>query len=213
MVKLIGENGVFVRVASSVSSRCLPVPHVRFDIRSNGSATSFDLLRVYGHQPYTPTHALPIQITLDNMAKRKAPTDDGGPDTTEPRRRSTRARTSTTAHTSPSPPAAPAVAKSRKTSSKPATMEDASLKKEAPGKKPTKSKASASPAVQEKPAAVSKPTNGGEAKAEGRQYWLMKAEPETRFENGVDVSFSIDDLAAKKVPEPWDGEIYVPGVV
>ncbi|EAQ90414.1 hypothetical protein CHGG_02349 [Chaetomium globosum CBS 148.51] len=34
---------------------------------------------------------------------------------------------------------------------------------------------------------------------------LLKAEPESRFENGVDVKFSIDDLAAKKEPEPWDG--------
>ncbi|KAJ6104546.1 High mobility group HMG-I/HMG-Y [Penicillium sp. IBT 18751x] len=39
----------------------------------------------------------------------------------------------------------------------------------------------------------------------GRSYWLMKAEPESRFEKGVDVKFSIDDLAAAKVPEPWDG--------
>ncbi|KAI0427170.1 PUA-like domain-containing protein [Xylaria sp. FL1042] len=39
----------------------------------------------------------------------------------------------------------------------------------------------------------------------GRWYWLMKAEPESRFENGVDVKFSIDDLAAKTEPEPWDG--------
>ncbi|KAH8777632.1 PUA-like domain-containing protein, partial [Diaporthe sp. PMI_573] len=39
----------------------------------------------------------------------------------------------------------------------------------------------------------------------GRQYWLMKAEPESRIENGVDVRFSIDDLAAKSEPEPWDG--------
>ncbi|KAK5630369.1 hypothetical protein RRF57_006084 [Xylaria bambusicola] len=38
-----------------------------------------------------------------------------------------------------------------------------------------------------------------------RWYWLMKAEPESRFENGVDVKFSIDDLACKKEPEPWDG--------
>ncbi|KAI1349773.1 PUA-like domain-containing protein [Xylaria sp. FL0043] len=38
-----------------------------------------------------------------------------------------------------------------------------------------------------------------------RWYWLMKAEPESRFENGVDVKFSIDDLAAKTEPEPWDG--------
>lgn len=34
----------------------------------------------------------------------------------------------------------------------------------------------------------------------GRQYWLMKAEPETRLEGGVDVKFSIDDLAAKVSP-------------
>ncbi|KAK3306196.1 PUA-like domain-containing protein, partial [Chaetomium strumarium] len=34
---------------------------------------------------------------------------------------------------------------------------------------------------------------------------LMKAEPESRIENGVDVKFSIDDLAAKSEPEPWDG--------
>lgn len=33
----------------------------------------------------------------------------------------------------------------------------------------------------------------------------MKAEPESRFEKGVDVKFSIDDLAAAKEPEPWDG--------
>ncbi|PTB78993.1 DUF55-domain-containing protein, partial [Trichoderma longibrachiatum ATCC 18648] len=36
-------------------------------------------------------------------------------------------------------------------------------------------------------------------------YWLMKAEPETRLENGIDVRFSIDDLRAKDKPEGWDG--------
>lgn len=41
-------------------------------------------------------------------------------------------------------------------------------------------------------------------------YWLMKAEPESRIEknaNGhdVDVKFSIDDLRARSEPEPWDG--------
>ncbi|KAJ4289919.1 hypothetical protein N0V88_006715 [Collariella sp. IMI 366227] len=39
----------------------------------------------------------------------------------------------------------------------------------------------------------------------GKNYWLLKAEPETRFENGTDVKFSIDDLAARTEPEPWDG--------
>lgn len=38
-----------------------------------------------------------------------------------------------------------------------------------------------------------------------RSYWLMKAEPESRLEKGVDVKFSIDDLAAAEEPEPWDG--------
>jgi hypothetical protein len=53
-------------------------------------------------------------------------------------------------------------------------------------------------------------TNGvteAEALPQGRQYWLMKAEPESRIEKGHDISFSIDDLAAKSEPEPWDGNI------
>jgi hypothetical protein len=40
---------------------------------------------------------------------------------------------------------------------------------------------------------------------EGKQYWLMKAEPESRVENGVDVKFSIDDLMNAEEPEGWDG--------
>ncbi|KAG2420854.1 hypothetical protein HFD88_000468 [Aspergillus terreus] len=39
----------------------------------------------------------------------------------------------------------------------------------------------------------------------GRSYWLMKAEPESRMEKGVDVKFSIDDLRERTKPEPWDG--------
>ncbi|EJP66089.1 AT DNA binding protein [Beauveria bassiana ARSEF 2860] len=42
-------------------------------------------------------------------------------------------------------------------------------------------------------------------KHEGEWYWLMKAEPETRMENGHDVRFSIDDLRARTKPEGWDG--------
>lgn len=52
-------------------------------------------------------------------------------------------------------------------------------------------------------------TFGAEATDEDhgdRQYWLMKAEPNDRYENGVNVKFSIDDLAAAEVPEPWDGK-------
>jgi hypothetical protein len=76
---------------------------------------------------------------------------------------------------------------------------------------PTRGRASASKAAKsnEKPkvngdAAGTAPN--GTATAEGeKNYWLLKAEPESRFENGVDVKFSIDDLAAKAEPEPWDG--------
>lgn len=39
----------------------------------------------------------------------------------------------------------------------------------------------------------------------GRHLWLMKAEPDSRIENGKDVKFSIDDLAACTTPEPWSG--------
>ncbi|RAK75671.1 DUF55-domain-containing protein [Aspergillus fijiensis CBS 313.89] len=39
----------------------------------------------------------------------------------------------------------------------------------------------------------------------GPSYWLMKAEPESRLEKGVDVKFSIDDLRDRTEPEAWDG--------
>ncbi|PQE13348.1 Thymocyte nuclear 1 protein [Rutstroemia sp. NJR-2017a BVV2] len=48
-------------------------------------------------------------------------------------------------------------------------------------------------------------TNSGSTESPARQYWLMKAEPESRLEKGHDIKFSIDDLAAKTEPEPWDG--------
>ncbi|PNP54595.1 hypothetical protein THARTR1_05152 [Trichoderma harzianum] len=49
-------------------------------------------------------------------------------------------------------------------------------------------------------------TNPDAPRHDGEWYWLMKAEPETRYENGIDVRFSIDDLRAKEKPEGWDGE-------
>ncbi|KAK4066001.1 uncharacterized protein Triagg1_8310 [Trichoderma aggressivum f. europaeum] len=48
-------------------------------------------------------------------------------------------------------------------------------------------------------------TNPDAPRHDGEWYWLMKAEPETRLENGIDVRFSIDDLRAKEKPEGWDG--------
>lgn len=39
-----------------------------------------------------------------------------------------------------------------------------------------------------------------------RRYWLLKSEPESRLEKGVDMKFGIDDLAAcVDQTEPWDG--------
>lgn len=45
--------------------------------------------------------------------------------------------------------------------------------------------------------------------ADGPSYWLMKAEPESRVEKGVDVKFSIDDLSSAKEPEPWNGQFFL----
>ncbi|KAF2015244.1 DUF55-domain-containing protein [Aaosphaeria arxii CBS 175.79] len=36
-------------------------------------------------------------------------------------------------------------------------------------------------------------------------FWLLKAEPLPRYENGVNVAFSIDDLKNCTEPEPWSG--------
>ncbi|TGJ83828.1 hypothetical protein E0Z10_g4975 [Xylaria hypoxylon] len=56
-----------------------------------------------------------------------------------------------------------------------------------------------------KPVETPKANDDDTSNPPDRWYWLMKAEPESRFENGVDVKFSIDDLASKTDPEPWDG--------
>lgn len=57
--------------------------------------------------------------------------------------------------------------------------------------------------------AIPPPTSASESNrdANGNQevFWLLKAEPLPRYENGVNVAFSIDDLAACTVPEPWGG--------
>ncbi len=53
---------------------------------------------------------------------------------------------------------------------------------------------------------VEEEAHDDEAASDARSYWLMKAEPNSRMENGVDVRFSIDDLRAATAPEPWDGE-------
>ena len=54
---------------------------------------------------------------------------------------------------------------------------------------------------------VNESGNEDEAVDDDIQYWLMKAEPDSRIEKGIDVKFSIDDLAAKTEPEGWDGKL------
>lgn len=141
--------------------------------------------------------------------KRKAPAEA---DAAAAPRRSTRARTSTS-RAWPSPPAT-AVPKPKKVSkaaaAKPeggskaaATVKSRKDSKAAPVKLESKGSDSNGAAATAAPAATH--VDDGEEKVTERQYWLLKAEPETRLEKGVDVSFSIDDLAAKTVPEPWDG--------
>ncbi|RYP07921.1 hypothetical protein DL764_002192 [Monosporascus ibericus] len=49
------------------------------------------------------------------------------------------------------------------------------------------------------------PKSNGTTNSSEESYWLLKAEPRSRFENGTDVKFSIDDLASRTEPEPWDG--------
>ncbi|KAK3904358.1 hypothetical protein C8A05DRAFT_13760 [Staphylotrichum tortipilum] len=85
----------------------------------------------------------------------------------------------------------------KKEAPEPEAEEPAAAKKAAPAKSKTTK------------AAEDATTTNGTAAPEGepgqRNYWLLKAEPESRLENGVDVKFSIDDLAARTEPEPWDG--------
>ena len=48
-----------------------------------------------------------------------------------------------------------------------------------------------------------------EEDADEPNYWLMKAEPDSRMEKGKDVKFSIDDLKNAPEPEGWDGKFFV----
>lgn len=66
-----------------------------------------------------------------------------------------------------------------------------------------------SPAGKKRKAATSDGKNEGSSKssvAAQCSHWLMKSEPESRFENGIDVKFGIEDL--KALPDQtscWDG--------
>ncbi|KAF2629423.1 DUF55-domain-containing protein [Macroventuria anomochaeta] len=81
-----------------------------------------------------------------------------------------------------------------------------------PAKKSTKSKTETKNTVVEpKPSKITvppaAPSSDLNRDASGNQevFWLLKAEPLPRYENGINVAFSIDDLAACTKPEPWGG--------
>lgn len=105
-----------------------------------------------------------------------------------------------------SPPKKAAKAKKQEKPKAPAKTEEPEAPKVKKTAKKQELSQSGSRGVSEDPDIDSIPTINPEApKHDGQWYWLMKAEPETRIENGVDVKFSIDDLKAKTEPEGWDG--------
>ncbi|KAL1854351.1 hypothetical protein VTK73DRAFT_8794 [Phialemonium thermophilum] len=145
------------------------------------------------------------------MAKRKS-VQDAAPEEESAPRRSSRLRgpaASTARQSRAEVPAAQEKANaagkeapaSGRSAKKTKSTDEPSAKKQRTASKPADTRPSAQTTTASKPA-----QNGSTQSGDGsRQYWLLKAEPETRLENGVDVRFSIDDLAAKTEPEPWDG--------
>lgn len=178
-----------------------------------------------------------LQSHIPTMPKRKSSHVDGTAQDVTPRR-STRQRTSTlaaqnaaaTSSTTPrsvvkeeskpagsssKPPATKSKAKGRKDLENDGVSQPAPKKEtdgSVPGVKDTSVKAKSS-RNSDLVIKASGPDLGSappQTSSSGRQYWLLKAEPASRFENGVDVKFSIDDLAAKTEPEPWDGMLVPP---
>jgi len=138
------------------------------------------------------------------MGKRKVKDLDNGVLTDEPRRSSRRISTAaepTKKETAMEKPKSVAtnISKKGKKESKPSKGATDSVN--------GKGKDSAEPKNEEE--TKSPVSNGSDVSkpspSSGKQYWLMKAEPESRIEKGKDIKFSIDDLASKGVPEPWDG--------
>ncbi|XP_060036187.1 thymocyte nuclear protein 1 isoform X3 [Erinaceus europaeus] len=75
----------------------------------------------------------------------------------------------------------------------------AGLDKKGPAGKHVKTKNTESSSPQKIPASKNCEKNTG-------SYWLMKSEPESRLEKGVDVKFGIEDLKAQpKQTACWDG--------
>ncbi|KAF5711425.1 Thymocyte nuclear 1 [Fusarium globosum] len=143
--------------------------------------------------------------------KRSAPVADAS-EQAAPKRRSLRQADKGDPEPEAPPPAKAsplkkaAKAKKQEKPKAPAKTEEPEAPKVKKAAKKQEPSQSGSRGVSEDPDIESIPTINPDApKHDGQWYWLMKAEPETRIENGVDVKFSIDDLKAKTEPEGWDG--------
>ncbi|EPE02609.1 at dna binding protein [Ophiostoma piceae UAMH 11346] len=137
------------------------------------------------------------------MAKRKIETE-----AVEAPRRSSRRRTDIEEEPVAAPKAtSKATPKTTPKTTKPAPKKVEPKAKAAPKAAKAKSKSIAKSETPTEFVESTTPTKSTESAepASARQYWLLKAEPETRLENGIDVRFSIDDLRSKTEPEPWDG--------
>ncbi|UNI23010.1 hypothetical protein JDV02_008852 [Purpureocillium takamizusanense] len=154
------------------------------------------------------------------MPARKRASEAASP---PPKRRSTRQAAAAAAAVSSTATEPPSSSKPRVSKAKPSSKAQSKATKQSkaetpikprskppkpdkPASRPNVNGAAGSRSVSEDPDPDSIPVTNPEApRHEGEWYWLMKAEPETRLENGIDVRFSIDDLRAKTKPEGWDG--------
>lgn len=156
----------------------------------------------------SPPYRLPLLSKMPPRKRSHSNAKDSGP-ATAPRRSSRRVSTKAEEE-APAAVESPKPAKKAKTAGpKEKPVKKESAKKE-PAKKPAakeaKESSTGSRAMSPDPPISSIPrTNPDAPRHDGEWYWLMKAEPETRIENGVDVRFSIDDLRSKTEPEGWDG--------
>ncbi|KAI1131458.1 PUA-like domain-containing protein [Nemania abortiva] len=133
------------------------------------------------------------------MPKRKATQLEPEPELSSTLRRSTRRKSSApdaTANENASGSATSISKEATKSRPKSKAQTTKSDKAKVNGKAAAKSTATTKPV---------KTDSGDTSDSPDKWFWLMKAEPESRFENGIDVKFSIDDLASRKDPEPWDG--------
>ncbi|KAI0008260.1 PUA-like domain-containing protein [Xylariaceae sp. FL0662B] len=138
------------------------------------------------------------------MAKRKANQLEAGPSPhTTSLRRSTRRKSSVLPKNAAETSRRSKAAGSNEEQKDSSQRADAKEAKESPPPRPT-AKAKPTKQTDASGSDANNDTVGSSSSAE-RSYWLMKAEPDSRLENGVDVKFSIDDLASCTEPEPWDG--------